>query len=258
MNIDPVAISIGPLKIYWYAVSYVFSIICGIQYCKYIAKVRNVNIHPELFDLFVNYLVAGIIIGGRLGHVLFFDLEYYINHISEIFCIWKGGMSFHGGCIGTFCAIIIFCKKYSINTWLFTDIISCAAPIGVFFGRIANFVNQELYGIPTNSCLGVIFRKIDLIPRHPVQIYEALTEGLLLFILMFYLAKQGMFKNKLSGIFLIGYSVPRFFIEYLKASDTNFNLYLTSSFHISVGQLISCIFCIIGLLIIHRLGDRKC
>lgn len=252
MHIDPVAFTIGPLKIHWYAISYIASILLGFEYCKKLLTERGKNIKPDHVEYFITYFVVGIIIGGRLGHVLFFDYTYYLTYPMEILRIWHGGMSFHGGCIGACLAIYVFCKRYKIDFWSFADVIVCAGPIGIFFGRIANFVNQELYGVPTTSPFGVIFNKRDLFPRHPVQLYEAFTEGFLLFCILTYLYRKKLLTRRLSGVFLAGYSIPRFFLEYLKEPDTAANFQLISYTGLSIGQLISCIFLIFGILIITK------
>lgn len=262
MKINPVAIQLGGIKIYWYSFSYIVGIYLGILYSKFLAKNKSLMKDKdkiiEKFDDFINYLVLGVIIGGRLGHCIFFDPGYYISNPLEIFYVWKGGMAFHGGCIGVALAIFFFTKKNLIDFWEFTDLIACAAPIGLFFGRIANFINQELYGSVTDSVFGVVFEFVDDNYRHPTQLYEAFSEGILLFILLFYLFKNKLFERRLAGVFLIGYSVSRFFIEYLKEPDTDLNLQIINLLSISIGQLMSCIFIFIGILIIFIVKGRKC
>ena len=187
-NFDPVAIQIFSLEIRWYSLSYIFGILFAWIYCKKILidekKITN------LFDDLISYLIVGIIIGGRLGYVLFYNLKYYLNNLIEIPMIWQGGMSFHGGLLGIIVATIIFSKKHNVDKYIFLDLISVSAPIGIFLGRISNFINSELYGKETNVPWSVIFTKVDNISRHPSQIYEAIFEGLVLFFIMFLWVKK--------------------------------------------------------------------
>ena len=179
-NLDPVAISLFSFEINWYSLSYIFGIIFGWIYCK--KKIINNN-HEILkhFDDLLTYIILGVIVGGRLGYVLFYNLLYYIKNPLEIFMVWNGGMSFHGGLIGVVLSTYLFSKKKNINNFLFLDVISMVSPIGLFLGRLANFVNSELYGRPTDILWSVKFTKVDNLPRHPSQIYEAIFECAILF-----------------------------------------------------------------------------
>ena len=179
-NFDPVAFQLFSFEIRWYSLSYIFGILFGWLYCKKL--LINSREHSELFDDLITYIILGIILGGRLGYVLFYNPIYFINNFSEIFMIWNGGMSFHGGLLGTILSTYIFCKLKNINSFIFLDLISLSAPIGIFLGRISNFINSELYGRVTEVSWGVKFLKIDNITRHPSQIYEAIFEGIILFI----------------------------------------------------------------------------
>ena len=173
-NFDPVAFQIFSFEIRWYSLAYIFGIVFGWLYCKkkLIKDERLLN----LFDDLIAYLIIGIIIGGRLGYVIFYNFNYYLNNFSEILMVWNGGMSFHGGLIGVVLATTIFCKKHKINSYIFLDLIALAAPIGLFLGRLANFINSELYGRETDVFCSVKFVAIDNISRHPSQIYEAIFE----------------------------------------------------------------------------------
>ena len=179
-NFDPVAFQIFSLEIRWYSLSYIAGILLGWVFCK--KKLIKDQKFKDLFDDLITYLIFGIIIGGRLGYVFFYNLEYYSENFFEIFMIWNGGMSFHGGLIGTIAATFLFSKKNKINTFIFLDLIALVSPIGLFLGRVANFINSELYGKPTELLIGVKFIKVDNIYRHPSQLYEALFEGLILFL----------------------------------------------------------------------------
>ena len=179
-NFDPVALEFFSFEIRWYSLSYIFGIILAWIYCKkFLIKDEK---FLSLFDDLISYLIIGVILGGRLGYIIFYNLGYYSKNILEVFMIWEGGMSFHGGLLGVIIATYVFSKKNNINPFLFLDLISMSAPIGIFLGRIANFINSELYGRETNLFWSVKFEKIDNVFRHPSQIYEALFEGIILFL----------------------------------------------------------------------------
>ena len=242
-NFDPVAIQIFSIEIRWYSLAYIFGILIGWLYCKKILiKDKNIS---KLFDDLISYLIIGIILGGRLGYVIFYNLEYFLSNPIEILMIWHGGMSFHGGLLGVIASTIIYAKKHNVNKFIFLDLIAGSAPIGIFLGRIANFVNSELYGRETNILWSVIFTKIDNITRHPSQIYEALLEGVILFfILFFFIKKNYLLKPGLiSSLFLIFYSLFRFLVEFFRVPDEQVGLiYL----NLTIGQIISLIFLSFG------------
>ena len=242
-NFDPVAIQIFSIEIRWYSLAYIFGILIGWLYCKKILiKDKNIS---KLFDDLISYLIIGIILGGRLGYVIFYNLEYFLNNPIEILMIWHGGMSFHGGLLGVLASTIIYAKKHNVNKFIFLDLIAGSAPIGIFLGRIANFVNSELYGRETDVLWSVIFARIDNITRHPSQIYEALLEGVILFfILFFFIKKNYLLKPGLiSSLFLIFYSLFRFLVEFFRVPDEQVGLiYL----NLTIGQIISLIFLSFG------------
>ena len=242
-NFDPVAIQIFSIEIRWYSLAYIFGILIGWLYCKKILiKDKNIS---KLFDDLISYLIIGIILGGRLGYVIFYNLEYFLSNPIEILMIWHGGMSFHGGLLGVLASTIIYAKKHNVNKFIFLDLIAGSAPIGIFLGRIANFVNSELYGRETDILWSVIFTRIDNIARHPSQIYEALLEGVILFfILFFFIKKNYLLKPGLiSSLFLIFYSLFRFLVEFFRVPDEQVGLiYL----NLTIGQIISLIFLSFG------------
>ena len=242
-NFDPVAIQIFSIEIRWYSLAYIFGILIGWLYCKKILiKDKNIS---KLFDDLISYLIIGIILGGRLGYVIFYNLEYFLSNPIEILMIWHGGMSFHGGLLGVLASTIIYAKKHNINKFIFLDLIAGSAPIGIFLGRIANFLNSELYGRETDILWSVIFAKIDNITRHPSQIYEALLEGVILFfILFFFIKKNYLLKPGLiSSLFLIFYSLFRFLVEFFRVPDEQVGfIYL----NLTIGQIISLIFLSFG------------
>ncbi len=187
-NFDPVAFQIMSFEIRWYSLAYIFGIIIGWLLCKKIF-IKNTKIN-EKFDDYLTYSILGIIIGGRLGYILFYNFNYYLNNFFDIFKIWHGGMSFHGGLLGIIIASILFAKKNNQNPFIYMDLVSLVAPIGIFFGRLANFINSELYGTVSNVPWSVIFVKVDNLTRHPSQLYEAFLEGIILFLLLIYFRKK--------------------------------------------------------------------
>ena len=246
INFDPVAFQIFSLEIRWYSLAYIFGILFGWVYCKKILiKDRYIF---NLFDDFITYLIIGIILGGRLGYTFFYNFEYYLKNPIEILMVWNGGMSFHGGLIGVVVASKLFSIKHKINQFIFLDLVALSAPIGIFFGRIANFINSELYGRATEVPWSVQFLLIDNIKRHPSQLYEALFEGILLFLILRYFFEKKFLKKpgQISGLFLILYSIFRFILEFFRSPDPQIGYLILN---LTLGQLISLIFLIIGIFL---------
>ncbi len=243
-NFDPVAFEIFSFEIRWYSLAYIFGIIIGWLYCK--KKLIQDEKILNLFDDLIAYLIVGIILGGRLGYIIFYNLEYYLDNFFEILMIWKGGMSFHGGLIGVILSTLVFSKKHKINSYIFLDLIALVAPIGLFLGRIANFINSELYGRETDVFWSVKFVIIDNVSRHPSQIYEAIFEGLILFFLLNHFAKKGSFQNPglISSMFLMFYSFFRFILEFFREPDAQIG-YLF--YQLTLGQFISVAFFFLGI-----------
>ena len=242
-NFDPVAIQIFSIEIRWYSLAYITGILLGWFFSKKIF-ISNPNL-KEKFDDFITYIILGIIVGGRLGYVIFYNLEYYSNNLTDVFKVWQGGMSFHGGLIGVIAVSIWFSKKNNQDPFSYLDVVSIVAPIGIFFGRIANFINSELYGIETDMPWGVKFIQIDNLYRHPSQLYEAFFEGLILFFILIYFRNKGFIKisGLISSLFLVFYSTFRFVIEFYRVPDEQLG-YLF--FNLSMGQIISFAFFLVG------------
>ena len=244
-DFDPVAFNIFSIEIRWYSLSYIFGIIFGWLYCK--KKLINNDSIQKLFDDYVFYLIIGIILGGRLGYVVIYNLSYYFSNPFEILMIWQGGMSFHGAVIGVIIATYIFSDKNKINTFYFLDLVALSAPIGIFLGRISNFINSELYGREAEVFWSVKFLSVDNLSRHPSQIYEAIFEGLILFILLNFLISNKHNKDGyISSLFLIFYSIFRFLIEFTREPDVHMGLII---FNLSMGQLISVVVFLIGIFL---------
>ena len=252
-NFDPVALEIFSFEIRWYSLAYISGILIGWILAKRIF-IKDLELNKK-FDDYVTYLIIGIIIGGRLGYIIIYNFNYYIHNLVDVFKIWEGGMSFHGGLIGIIFVSIIFGKKNKQNPFLYMDIVALVAPIGIFFGRIANFINSELYGTVTNVSWAVTFTQVDNIPRHPSQLYEALLEGIFLFLILIYFRNK--FLNKpgiISGLFLIFYSIFRFFIEFYRIPDEQIG-YLFLNF--TMGQVMSLIFMLSGVLLFYFKNENR-
>lgn len=252
-NFSPVAIDLYYFSIKWYSLSYIFGILFGWIYIH--KRILITELDKKLFSDYISYLIFGIIIGGRLGYVLIYNLNYYIKNPYEIFFIWEGGMSFHGGLIGVIICSIIFAKKNDKKSFFYLDLVSLSAPIGIFFGRIANFINMELYGRSTDLPWSVIFVKIDQIPRHPSQLYEAIFEGLILFIILnFILIKNLKNSGVISSYFLIIYSLFRFLIEFTRQPDLHIGLI---AFGLSAGQILCFITFLFGIFLLFLKNEEK-
>ncbi len=264
----------------WYAVSYILGFFCALKLMKYFVLKEKLwvsnkpPITPDQADSILTYLILGVIIGGRLGYVLFYNFDYYSQNILDVIRIWDGGMAFHGGFLGVVLAVIIYCRVHSISLWSGADLIAVASPPGLLFGRVANFINGELWGSPTNQPWGVIFPGelaqacegvIGPCGRHPSQLYEAGLEGFLLFLILYTLAMKGALKKPglITGVFASGYGMARFLVEYVRVPDIQFfsesNPYgfafRVGDFGITMGQCLSLPMILVGLILI--LGALK-
>jgi phosphatidylglycerol:prolipoprotein diacylglycerol transferase len=255
--IDPVALAIGPLQIRWYALAYMVGFLAGWKYCLYLAGrfagYAGVPTRDNIDD-FLPWAIAGVILGGRLGYVLFYQSGYYIDNPAQILKIWQGGMSFHGGLSGVIIAMILYARLKDLRFWRLADILACATPIGLFFGRIANFVNGELYGrIALDVPWAVRFPTPDgaNLPRHPSQLYEAALEGAVLFVILLMLAHRKAlrkYSGLWAGVFLMGYGLSRFVIEYVREPDAH--LGLIGGGVLSMGQILSVPMIVAGGVIV--------
>ena len=244
-DFDPVAFNIFSIEIRWYSLAYIFGIIFGWIYCN--EKLLKLDQYTKIFDDYIFYIVIGIIVGGRIGYALIYNFNYYINNISEIFMIWKGGMSFHGAVVGIIISTYLFSIKYKINIFYFLDLVALSAPIGIFLGRISNFINSELYGRETDVFWSVKFILVDNLNRHPSQLYEAILEGLILFLILnFLFSRANKQHGYISSLFLINYSIFRFIIEYTREPDAHIGFLI---FNLTTGQVISIIVFILGSLL---------
>ena len=251
-SIDPILISLGFLDIRWYSLSYIFTFIFGSILIKKLNKKSLNNLSDIQIDKFFVWAVLGVIIGGRVGYVLFYQLQLFFLDPLYIFQIWKGGMSFHGGLIGMIFAIYIFAKQNNLSFFYLSDLVSIVAPIGLFLGRISNFINTELYGRVTEFPFAFIYPLIDNNPRHPSQLYEAFFEGVVLFIILYLIFIKNSKRYSagiISAYFLILYSIFRFLIEFLREPDLHLGLYLN---YFSMGQILCIPIFFAGILILFR------
>ena len=251
-SIDPVLISIGFLDIRWYSLSYIFAFIFGSILIKKLNKQSFNLLSSTQIDKFFIWAVIGVIIGGRLGYVFFYQPKLFFSNPFYLFEIWKGGMSFHGGLIGMILSIYVFAKKNNINFFYLSDLVSIVAPIGLFLGRISNFINTELYGRVTDFPFAFIYPLIDNNPRHPSQLYEALFEGIVLFFILYLYFIKNREKNligNISAYFLIIYSIFRFLIEYLREPDFHLGLFFN---YFSMGQILCIPIFLTGIFILFR------
>ncbi|MDC0925021.1 prolipoprotein diacylglyceryl transferase [Candidatus Pelagibacter sp.] len=253
-NFDPVAFQIMSFEIRWYSLAYILGIVIGWTLCKKVF-IKNSDI-SEKFDDYITYLIIGIILGGRLGYVIFYNFSYYSENILDIFKIWQGGMSFHGGLLGVIASSYIFAKKNNQNLFSYLDQVSLVAPIGIFFGRLANFINSELYGTTTDVPWSVIFIKVDNLSRHPSQLYEAILEGIILFLILIYFINKNYLKKPglISGLFLIFYSLFRFFVEFFRVPDEQIGYLILN---LTMGQIISWIFAATGIILFYLKNENK-
>ena len=248
--IDPVAVEIGPVAIRWYALAYVVGLVLGWQYIRLLARRDIVPLSARQVDDMLVWCTISIVIGGRLGYVLFYQPGYYFSHPSEIPVIWEGGMAFHGGLLGMLAGLFLFARRAQVPFLKVTDAVAVAAPIGLFFGRVANFINGELYGRASDVSWAMVFPGGGDAPRHPSQLYEAVLEGLLLFAvlaILIFVFKAWRRPGLLTGVFLTGYGLARIVVELFREPDS-FLGFLFSG--ITMGQVLSLPMLALGLALV--------
>ena len=248
--------SLFSMEIRWYALSYIFGLILGKVYIKKIIKSNNITINSKHIENFLLWAMLGIIIGGRLGYVIFYNFPYYLVNPIKIFYVWHGGMSFHGGLIGIILSSYIFTKINNLRLISLTDLICAAAPIGIFLGRISNFLNGELWGRESNLPWAIVFKCAGPNTRHPSQLYEAFFEGFLIFIILYYCIFKNNLLNKtgkISGMFCILYGCSRFFIEFFREPDRHIG---TLYYNYTMGMILSAPLIILGIYL-YLQADNK-
>jgi phosphatidylglycerol---prolipoprotein diacylglyceryl transferase len=251
--IDPVALQIGPVAIRWYALAYIAGIVSGWRYALTLCRQMPELVTPKQMDDFIVWLTLGIVLGGRVGYVVFYNPMYFIAHPLDIPAVWRGGMSFHGGLMGVLLAIGLFARYHGMKYFALSDIVAVCVPFGLFFGRMANFINGELFGRVTDVSWAMVFPHGGPLPRHPSQLYEAFLEGIVLFAVLWLMIRLGARRRVglISGMFLVGYGVARFAVEFAREPDEQLG-YLTLG--LTMGQLLCIPMILLGILIMLRSG----
>jgi phosphatidylglycerol:prolipoprotein diacylglycerol transferase len=255
-NIDPVLVQVGPLAIRWYALAYIAGIILGWWVARRLMALPPVAATREQTDDFITWVTLGIILGGRLGYVLFYRPGYYLTAPWEAFYVWQGGMSFHGGALGVIVAILVFCHRHGIEKLTFADRVVAVVPIGLFFGRLANFINGELWGRVSDVPWAMVFPTGGPEPRHPSQLYQAGLEGLCLFTLLILLIRNPAIRARpgfVSGAFLAGYGLARIIGEVFRQPDAHLGFLFAGA---TMGQLLSVPMIAVGAWLMLRARSR--
>ncbi|MFO7766340.1 MAG: prolipoprotein diacylglyceryl transferase [Pelovirga sp.] len=253
-QVDPVIFSLGPFAVHWYGLMYLLSFVGGYFMMVHICRLRGYPLAREGVADLLFYCVIGVIAGGRLGYVLFYNPGYYLHNPHEIFYLWEGGMSFHGGLIGVVLMLLWFALRRSIPLLQLGDLTVAAVPIGLGLGRIGNFINGELWGRQTDLPWGIVFPVAGPEPRHPSQLYEAFLEGLVLLLIIYCLHRLGVKRGVPVAVFLIGYGTARFMVEFIRVPDAHLGFLWGGA---TMGQLLSAPMMIIGAALMFLLLRRK-
>jgi len=258
-SIDPAMLSFNlfgrEMAIRWYGFFYVASFILGYIFYRRVLKIRGVKITRDQYEGIIFSIMLGVILGGRLGYVLFYNLPWYLRHPQEILFVWEGGMSFHGGALGVIIATWIYLKRQKLNFFKLADPAMPLVAIGLGLGRLGNFINAELWGKVTNLPWGMVFPGGGPLPRHPSQLYEAFSEGLLLFVILYVLSRKVNTRGVVFGVFLAGYGLLRFIMEFFREPDPQIGFVFLS---LTMGQTLCLIMVAAGLgLIGWRLKSRR-
>ena len=251
-SIDPILISFGPFAVRWYALAYIAGLLLGWRLMRRFTLRPPAAADEAAVDDFLVWATLGVVLGGRFGYVLFYNFAYYLENPMSALAVWRGGMSFHGGLLGVIVATLLFCRRRGIDLWLFADRVACVAPVGLFFGRLANFINGELFGRVADVPWAVVFPRGGPEPRHPSQIYEAFLEGALLFAVLLWLAGNDSLRRRagfLTGVFLLGYGAARFVAELFRQPDAHLGFL---SFGTTMGQWLSVPLVAAGLYLVLR------
>ncbi len=245
-DIKPYIIKVGPLQLRWYGVMYLLGFASSYLLVNYQIKKKGLGIERRIVDDLYFYIILGLILGARFGYVLFYNFAEYLQNPLEIFAVWHGGMSFHGGLIGSVFAGICFCRKRGLDSWQVADLVIATAPIGLGLGRIGNFINCELYGRVSNVPWAMVFPCGGGMPRHPSQLYEAFFEGVVLFIILWYMKDRIKITGGLTALFLILYGVIRFSIEFFREPDAQLGFVVA---FLTMGQILSLAMVLVGIMI---------
>lgn len=257
LGLDPVALTLGPLELRWYSLAYIAGILVAWWLLGRMLRKSGAPFTKNNLDDLVAWCTLGVILGGRLAYVLFYDLASYLDRPMAIFRVWEGGMSFHGGLFGVATAVFLYARKHHLSLLRSFDYLAVVVPFGLMLGRLANFINGELWGRPTDGTWGVIFPYAGHAPRHPSQLYEAFAEGLLLFVvlqLLFWLTNARLRPGLLTGLFVAGYGVARFLIELVREPDSQLGVL---GYGLTMGQTLTLPLILIGVWLLLSLGRRE-
>ncbi len=254
IHINPILVEIGPFRLSWYGLMYVLGFVASYLLVRYQMKRKDFGVSKLDIENLYFYLILGLVIGARVGYVLFYDLRMYLADPLEIFAIWHGGMSFHGGLIGVLVVGVLFCWKNKKSFWKIADLIIVTVPIGLGLGRIGNFINGELYGRVTHVPWGMIFPKGGPLPRHPSQLYESALEGGVLFLILWYVKDKKLPDGALLAIFLILYGVFRFFVEFFREPDVQLGFILGP---FTMGQVLCSVMIVLGIGLMIYLKRKR-
>lgn len=247
--IDPVFLRIGPLEFRWYGLMYIIGFLSAYFIIKAQARRRGLNLSTDTVSDIVFFIALGVVLGGRCGYILFYNLSWYLAHPLKVFAVWEGGMSFHGGLIGATIAAVIVFRKNGLDFWEMADIVALTIPIGLGLGRVGNFINGELFGRVTTSSLGMIFPEGGPLPRHPSQLYEALLEGVVLFVILWGVSLRKTPKGTVLWSFIAGYGLFRFLVEFFREPDQQLGFLWGGA---TMGQILSLPMLVLGGAMIIR------
>ncbi len=260
--IDPVALQLGPLSVKWYGLAYIAGLVLGWLYIKRLLASpdlwasQGTPLAPEKVDDLLIYMTLGVLVGGRLGYVLFYEPRHFLSNPLDIPAVWRGGMAFHGGLLGSIIAVVAFARRHGASAWSMLDVCAAATPIGLFFGRLANFANAELFGRPTTVPWAMVFPGAGPLERHPSQLYEAFFEGLVLFGVLWWLTHKAFALRRpglVAGTFLAGYGLARSFCEFFREPDPG---HFFTMGPLTAGILYSLPMIVIGLWLVREAARR--
>ena len=254
-KIDPTVFSIGPISVHWYGLMYLLGFLSAWLLGRYRAVKSRSGWTGAMVDDLVTFCVLGVVLGGRIGYVLFYDLPFYLKNPEQIFAIWNGGMSFHGGLLGVIFCFWLFARKYKLTVYQVGDFISPMVPPGLFFGRLGNFINAELWGRKTTAFTGMVFPGGGPYPRHPSQLYEAALEGLLLFIILWIYSAKPRPTRAVSGMFLIFYGIFRFIVEFFREPDAQLGFIAFN--WLTMGMLLCVPMVLFGIYLVQLAYKKK-
>lgn len=253
-QINPTIVMLGPLQVRWYGVMYILGFSASYLLVRYQIRKKGLDIDTNTInDLFL-FLVIGLIIGARLGYVIFYNLPFYLNHPLRLFAIWEGGMSFHGGLIGVVFSGLLTLRRHRLDFWEFADLIVVTAPVGLGLGRLGNFINAELYGRVTTLPWAIVFPSAGDLPRHPSQLYELFFEGILLFAILWWIKGFPLRKGTLFCLFVFLYSIFRFFLEFFREPDAQLGFILS---FLTMGQILCILMVLAGFLLWYIRPQRE-